>query len=283
MTAAMPLTRPVDRTFAPEECPYETVLFDITHRCNMACNNCYIPNRTIPDLDAAFITDVLRRLPAGRYVRLIGAEPTMRQDLPLLIEEVRRNGHHPILVTNGLRLADRAYLRTLKNAGLQIIYLSFNGGFDDDLYESIDGMPCAEKKRMAFDNLTHEHVYTSIGMIVVRGANEGELKNVVEAVRQRRNVRELHLRSIGPMGRYMESAPYKLDDMLRMFSDAAGIDADAVDRRERTDTSHDFRHGRMRVQLTVWPDLGSTTRGRLTPDGMIAPAMEHMMANEGGY
>jgi MoaA/NifB/PqqE/SkfB family radical SAM enzyme len=45
----------VARTFSPEECPYETVIVDVTHRCNMACANCYIPNRDIPDLDAEHV------------------------------------------------------------------------------------------------------------------------------------------------------------------------------------------------------------------------------------
>ena len=35
--------------------------------------------------------------------------------------------------------------------------------------------------------------------------------------------------------------------------------------------------------MTEWPDLGSTRRGRLTPEGLIAPFMEHIIANDGGY
>jgi molybdenum cofactor biosynthesis enzyme MoaA len=196
---------------------------------------------------------------------------------------IRSLGHHAVLVTNGLRLANRDYVRSLKQAGLQIAYLSFNGGFDDDLYEVLDEMRCAEKKLRAFENLRAEHLFTSIGMIIARGVNEHEVGRVLRAVEGSRNVRELHLRAIGAMGRYMDVPPLALDELLQVFAEAAGVAPQSIDRRERTDYSHDFRHGRLRVQLTCWPDLGSTTRGRLTPEGTIAPFMEHVIANDGGY
>jgi molybdenum cofactor biosynthesis enzyme MoaA len=274
---------PVERTFAPEACPYESIVVDVTHRCNMACANCYVPNRAIPDLDARWLVSIFRRLPRGRYVRFVGGEPTLREDLPQLIREARACGHHPVVLSNGLRFADRDYVRHLKRAGLQIAYLSFNGGFDDALYERIDGMRCAARKRRAFENLRDEHLFTSIGMIIARGINEDEVRPVLEAVRSSRNVRELHLRSIGAMGRYMTGAPLSQAELLRVFSRAAGVEPQSIDLTARTASSHDFLFGRLRVQLTVWPDLGSTTRGRLTPEGDVAPFMEHVIANDGGY
>ncbi|MFP5245622.1 MAG: radical SAM protein [Thermoanaerobaculia bacterium] len=276
-------SRSVDRTYAPEVCPYETVIIDVTHRCNMTCANCYVPNREIPDLDARFLSSVFERLPKGTFVRFVGGEPTLRQDLPDLIREARAHGHHPVVVSNGLRFADRAYVHSLKQAGLQIAYLSFNGGFDDELYWIIDEMRCAEKKARAFENLRLEHIFTSIGMILVRGVNEHEVGRVLSAVKKSRNVREFHLRSIGAMGRYMENAPFSLDELLAIFANAAGVDPQSISQHERTETSHDFTFGRQRVQLTIWPDLGSTTRGRLTPEGPVAPFMEHVIANDGGY
>ena len=79
------------------------------------------------------------------------------------------------------------------------------------------------------------------------------------------------------------SMPLDLDEMLGLFCDASGASPQAIDRRARTETSHDFAFERLRVQLTMWPDLGSSTRGRLTPEGEIVPFFEHLLANEGGY
>jgi uncharacterized radical SAM superfamily Fe-S cluster-containing enzyme len=273
----------VERSYAPEKSPFATVIVDVTHRCNMTCANCYVPNREIADLDAKWLSSIFARLPRGTYVRLSGGEPTLRHDLPELIRDVRRHGHHPLLLTNGLRLTDRAYVRELKRAGLQICYLSFSGGFDDDLYEAIDEMRCAERKRIAFENLRAEHIFTSIGMILVRGVNEHEVPAVWRAVRDARNVREFHLRAVGAMGRHMNTQPFTTGEMFALFCGAAEMDGASIDRASAANTLDEFAVGRIRVQLTEWPDLGSSVRGRLTPEGTIAPFMEHVIANEGGY
>lgn len=271
------------QTFSLEDCPFETVMVDITHQCNMACRNCYIPNRTIPDLDRDFLAASFRRLKPRRFVRLVGAEPTVRKDLMDIISDVKSAGHHPVLMTNGLRLSDRAYVRELKRAGVQVVYLSMNGAFDDDLYDELDGLRCAERKTRAFENLAAEHVFTSIGMIVVEECNRHAVAPLLHACRRSRNVREFHLRSVGAVGRFMTTTPLDLDEMLALFCDAGGIDPRSVDRRARTATSHDFLFERMRVQLTMWPDMDSSTRGRLTPDGEVVQFFEHLIANEGGY
>jgi molybdenum cofactor biosynthesis enzyme MoaA len=282
--ASLPIhSKSVPRSFAPEDSPYLTVMVDVTHRCNMTCANCYIPNRIIPDLDARWLSSIFARLPRGTRVRLSGGEATLRHDLPDIIRDVRRYGHHPMLLTNGLKLTDRAYVRELKDAGLQVCYLSFSGGFDDDLYEAIDEMRCAERKRLAFENLRAEHIYTSIGVILVRGVNEGEIGKIWRAVREARNVREFHLRAVGAMGRYMETAPFTADEMFDVFCRGAEIDPASIDRHDLSLYANEFTVGRVQVQLTEWPDLGSSVRGRLTPEGMIAPFMEHVIANDGGY
>jgi len=283
ITFASLKSNPVDQMFAPEASPFECVMVDVTHRCNMTCANCYLPNRELPDMDARWFSSILARLPRGTFIRLTGGEATLRHDLPDIVRAVRAHGHHAVLLTNGLKLADRAYVRTLKHAGLQVCYLSFSGGFNDDLYEAIDDMRCAEKKRLAFENLRAEHMFTSLGYIIVRGINEDELRNVWQAIRRGRNVRELHLRSVGAMGRYMNTIPMRTDEMFDLFCRAADVEPSGISRRERSQSQDDFVYQRVHVQMTEWPDLGSARRGRLTPEGMVAPFMEHIIANDGGY
>lgn len=284
MTATVPTPQHAQPVFAPEECPFATVVIDITHRCNMACRNCYIPNRTIPDLSSEWVVAMMRRLPRGTYVRLVGAEPTLHPDLPLMIAEARRCGLHPLLLTNGLRLADRNYVRELKKAGVQLIYLSFNGGFDDDLYEAIDDLRCAAKKTAALENLRAEHVCTGLGMIIVRGVNESEPANVLRYIRGTRFVREFRLRSVGAVGRYMsDPAPLTLEELRDVLA-RAGIDRALIPRAPTHDGHIELRDRRaLHIQLTTWPELGSTRRGRLTPQGTIEPFFEHLMTNADGY
>jgi molybdenum cofactor biosynthesis enzyme MoaA len=276
-------SRPVARSFPPEESPYDIVMVDVTHRCNMTCANCYLPNRVLPDIDARWLSAMFSRLRKGTFIRLTGGEATLRHDLPDIIRGVRAHGHHPVVMTNGLKLADRNYVRELKRAGMQVCYLSFSGGFDDDLYDAIDEMRCAEKKRLAFENLRAEHVFTSIGMILVPGLNESAITATWKEIARSRNVRELHLRAVGAMGRHMSTPPAKLAQMMAAFCDAAGVTPDEIELQSSSHNAQEFFFGRVHVQMTEWPDLGSTRRGRLTPEGLIAPFMEHIIANDGGY
>jgi molybdenum cofactor biosynthesis enzyme MoaA len=279
----IPVHRAASVSYAPAENPYGTVFVDVTHRCNMSCRNCYIPNRDVPDLDLGWVLGVLRRLPRRTRIRIVGAEPTLRPDLPEVISGVREAGHIPILMTNGLKLGRRSYVATLKEAGLRTVYLSFNGGFDDDVYEAVDNLRCASRKERALTNLIAEHMYVSLGMILVRGVNTHALGDVFREVQRHRQVHELHLRSIGAIGRYMDEPPFSLAEMRALFLEQTGIDLAARHLYASGPSFADYRFGSLKLQLTEWPDLGSTSRGRLAPDGTIQPAFEHVIANQGGY
>jgi len=144
----------------------------------------------------------------------------------------------------------------LKRAGTAIVYLSMNGGFDDDLYEVLDQMRCAEKKRRALANLSAENVFTSVGMIVVRGVNEREVAVLADDLRGRRNVRELHLRSVGEIGRHMETRPLTLDELA------------AVPRRPGDAASSSSVNGR----VSMWRPISPTPPQMELPD--VAPATQ---------
>ena len=47
----------------PEDNHFTDVTADVTHQCNMTCQNCYIPNRDIPDMDVEKLYEFLKKLP----------------------------------------------------------------------------------------------------------------------------------------------------------------------------------------------------------------------------
>ena len=52
------------------------------------------------------------------HVTFTGGEPTLREDLPDLIAHAEKNGQVCGLLTDGLKLAEKSYLHTLLNTGL---------------------------------------------------------------------------------------------------------------------------------------------------------------------
>lgn len=293
-------------SFPPERNPFETLAADVTHRCNMACANCYLPNRDIPDMEIGRLEACLAALPRRINLRLIGAEPTMRRDLPEIVSMVRRLGHRPVLLTNGLRLARESYTRTLRDAGLRHVYISMNGADNDDWYEVIDNLRCAAKKLQAVENAIGYGMIINTGTILVRGVNEKAVARVhrfVAGLAPRHAV--LKFRNIGAFGRYdaaSEAANLSMAEMEALCADAIGVDVAALAawdsiKGERAPDSRLFpvdlaaRTGRgLWIKLTDWqanaegcldPDL--RRRGRITEEFRIAPFFDHVKANEGGY
>jgi molybdenum cofactor biosynthesis enzyme MoaA len=274
--------RPGEIRFRPEDSPFRVLFADITHRCNMACRNCYIPVRDLPDLPVDWLYDMLARLPRRTRIRLVGAEPTMREDLPEIIATVRRLGHIPVILSNGLKLGRPSYVGRLREAGLGTVYLSLNGGLRDDLYEAIDGVACAPRKLRALDNLIAARMHVTVGMIIVPELNEPHLAEFLPWLLGR-GVRDLHLRSVGQMGRYMEDCSLPLDRLEEALRAALGTRANQLELAREEGSSRDFRLGRCAIQLTEWPELGSLERGRITPDGFVEPMFESILANEHRY
>jgi organic radical activating enzyme len=57
------------------------------------------------------------------HVTFTGGEPTLRHDLPALIAHVEKNGQVCGLLTDGLKLSDREYLKSLLQTGLDHVLL----------------------------------------------------------------------------------------------------------------------------------------------------------------
>jgi molybdenum cofactor biosynthesis enzyme MoaA len=274
--------RPGSLRFRPEDSPFHTLFADITHRCNMACRNCYIPLRDLPDLPVEWLYSILERLPRRTRVRLVGAEPTMREDLPAIITAVRRRGHIPIVMSNGLKLGRPSYVRRLREAGLGTVYLSLNGGLRDDLYEKIDGLACAARKLKALDTLLAAHMHVTTGTILVPGVNDTHFGEFLAYLLDR-GVRDIHLRSVGEIGNHMEGRAFTLDELESLLRRALEERPEGLAPVAEQGSSRDFSLGRVGIQLTEWPDLGSLERGRITPDGYVEPCFESLLANEFRY
>ena len=298
----------------PENNHFNDVCVDVTHRCNMKCKNCYVPNREIPDMDIDKLIDCLSKFPKRASIRIIGAEPTMRSDLPDIISRIKALGHRQILLTNGLRLARSGYVEKLKKAGLTHVYLSLNGADNDDWYETIDEMPCAVKKVKALQNLVKNKMIIQTGTIIVRDVNETAPKEMVRLFNQvgLKNV-VMRIKNVGQIGRYMNGVEenLKMDDLVELVCSQLNLDKDYVntwrdkpilDTLEPEPNSFMFpadpnsagknlhRSG-LWIKLANWdtendsgiPSPNSLRRGRITENFKVAPFFEHVKLNEGGY
>jgi molybdenum cofactor biosynthesis enzyme MoaA len=248
----------------------------------MACKNCYIPRRDLPDLPVEFLYNVLNRLPQRCQVRLAGAEPTLRTDLPEIIAKIRAIGHIPYLLTNGLKLGRERYARQLKDAGLRSLHISMNGGLSDALYKDIDNLHCAERKLHALDTLLGMSMHVTVGMILVRKVNDSHLAEFI-AYLLTRNVKRIHLRSVGEIGDFIDIKPLSLDELECCTVRAAAAAGQHVVCTASGAATRDYLAGTLKIHVTCWPELGSLERGRVAPDGYLEPMFESIISNAGLY
>lgn len=276
----------------PEDNYFDIVVADITHKCNMECANCYIPNRDIPDMDADKLDTFLSRLPNRTEIRLIGAEPTTRKDLPDLITMVRGHGHRPTLVTNGLKLGNLNYVKKLKAAGLRSVAISMNGADDDDVYEITDELRCATRKMAALLHCINENLFVNVNVVLQKGVND-HIPLRWEFLCKEYGIRPiLRYKNVGQIGRHSldRSETHSWRELVGLVSKATGVDESFILGHPAGDHDVLFPHKGSYIKITDWapkgsqiPAPGSLRRGRITEEWTIAPFFEHVKENEFGY
>lgn len=128
----------------------------VTNRCNVRCPGCYHhPDSSTDDsmLDVIKVAENATKPVIG----LMGAEPTMREDLPQLIHAIRtiyKKG--AVIYTNGIRLENKDYLEELGRFGLGRVCLSLHlpNYIGQKAYESkLRALKNLEKSRVQLDHI----------------------------------------------------------------------------------------------------------------------------------
>lgn len=264
---------------------YSSIYVDVTHRCNMECKNCYLPNRTIPDLDynklKQFLTDCYKT-----EIRFIGGEPTLYKQLPEIMKHATECGHRCTIATNGLTFASQKMVNRFVDNGLHTVYMSMNGYDNDDVYEVMDDMRCAKQKMQALNNLLETDLRLALGCILVAGLNEFVIDKF-DALDLRPGS-SLEFRNVGQVGRGMSlEKNYSFDELKQMITERFPV------KRQIEDSNYNFMYRTTRnryIDITNWEDAtdgygeqANERRGRLTQDWTVAPFLEHIKENEGGY
>ena len=282
----------------PENNIFDVLIADITHRCNMSCANCYIPNRDIPDMDVNKLYAFLEKLPKRTYIRLIGAEPTIREDLPDIIRNVKKLGHKVSLTTNGLKLGRRKYVKKLKDSGLRLSLISMNGANNDDIYKILDNGKYANLKVRALRNCMLENMIVNTGTIIAKNINECTIEdqvnlffNIMEKTNYKPKVKPiLRFKSVGQLGRSMsKDSTYAIEDLVNIFKNKFDIKK-SNNQIKNCGTSILYEYKNVLIRFIDWQvyedglvDSENEYRGRITKDWKCAPFFEDVKLNEYGY
>ena len=206
------------------------VLLEVTSRCNLHCPVCFAAaggDAADPALDQiASWLDALLKAGGPFNLQLSGGEPTLRDDLPELIALGKAKGFSFFqLNTNGLRLAsDAPYVRRLAEAGLDTVFLQFDG-VSEPPYEKLRGRALLKEKRQAIEQCALNGLGVVLVPTVVAGVNDQEIGGILDfALRHMPAVRGVHFQPVSYFGRLdlAERARLTLPDLLALIEQQSG-------------------------------------------------------------
>jgi uncharacterized radical SAM superfamily Fe-S cluster-containing enzyme len=161
---------------------------DLTNRCNLTCPVCFANANTSGTLYEPSFEEVRKMLQAirnerpvaGRVVQFSGGEPTVYPrflDACTLAKEMGFS--HVQAATNGIMLSDLEFARKAKEAGLQTLYLQFDG-VTDDVYLRTRGAKLLETKKKVIQNCREVGMKIVLVPTIVRGINDHQIGEIVK-------------------------------------------------------------------------------------------------------
>ena len=208
-------------------------LLEVTERCNLRCRYCFAQGGEgdgEPGLETlkTAVREIVRQC-GSPLLQLSGGEPTLRDDLPELTRFAKEAGCSYVqLNTNGLRFAwEPDYARRLADAGLDIVFLQFDGT-RDEIYKTLRGAPLLEIKKEAIRICGENRLGVTLVPTVVRGVNDDNLGEIISlACELSPAVRGVHFQPVSYFGRYPgnpgEEDRYTLDALMADISEQANI------------------------------------------------------------
>ncbi len=219
--AQVPTAPPVCATEVSQGCPFDCglcsdhrqqtccVLLEVTNQCNLHCPVCFAAatptDRKEPGLDVIAGWYKMLMNSGGPYnIQLSGGEPTVRDDLPDIIALGKKLGLVFFQVnTNGLRLAnDEQYVAKLKAAGLNCVFLQFDG-VSDSVYNKLRGKNLFALKQQAIEVCAAHDLGVVLVPTLVPGINDSQIGDILRfAISKMPAVRGVHFQPISYFGRY---------------------------------------------------------------------------------
>lgn len=211
----------LDAQGSHEGCPYDCglcsahkqksccVLLEVTQRCNLSCPVCFAsagePKAPDPELDVIKTWYEMLMNQGGPFnIQLSGGEPTLRDDLPAIIQMGRAMGFSFFqLNTNGIRLSeDLIYVKALSDAGLNCAFLQFDT-LKPEVCRALRGRDLTIIKEKAIENCKACGIGVVLVPTLVMGQNETEIGDLIAYAKARMpDVRGIHFQPIAYFGRY---------------------------------------------------------------------------------
>jgi molybdenum cofactor biosynthesis enzyme MoaA len=206
--------------------PYQSIVVDITNRCNLSCHCCLQPIRNNQFLSLETFDALLGQLNRPISIKLSGGEPTLHPDVTTMIRHGVAAGHNMVVLSNGTPFLSDKLLESFQQLNHDRIpftlTIPFDGGFHRaEAYEIINNdATLLEKKTEVFRRLIDARIkQLCIAAIIIRGVNESVIPELIDQANAYPHlIRYVHFRGLGEGGRYLASKPYRVPELKSLVA-----------------------------------------------------------------
>jgi len=161
---------------------------DLTNRCNMMCDPCFMDANQVGYVHELEWEDVQKLLDDAASIKprrqlsvqFSGGEPTLSPHFLPAVRYARKLGYFSVqCATNGIRFAqDETFARDAAEAGLRFAYLQFDGvGNEKNQHRKVGNL--YDVKLRAIENLHKHGIDVTLVVTIVNGINNDQVGNII--------------------------------------------------------------------------------------------------------
>ncbi|WXG41968.1 MAG: tetraether lipid synthase Tes [Candidatus Freyarchaeum deiterrae] len=173
-------------------------IIDVTNRCNLSCPICFANAGDSGTVYEPTPEEVLKMMKNLRHnlpvpcpgIQFAGGEPTLSENLPQYVKWAKGLGfNHIMIATNGIRMAKSIdYVRELVEAGLNTIYLQFDGVTAEPYLaaRNVDLRPIKQKVL----NNCEEAGLDGVILVptIMKGVNDNQVGQIIQFALENRDI-----------------------------------------------------------------------------------------------
>lgn len=192
------------------------VLFEVTDKCNVECPHCYhMPdNKMLDNPVEEIISRIKEWYVPNLGLMLAGAEASLHKDLLSLIQRIVQefDWHDLLIMTNGVRFADKEFLVECKDAGLKGLCIGLNHP------SYLDNKTIRRKQIQAIENANDADMM--IAYVSYTMSSISELEDILtETTSSNWRPVMYRIRYGSDIGRYPDQARMYLSDIYKATED----------------------------------------------------------------
>ncbi|MFQ5465227.1 MAG: tetraether lipid synthase Tes [Thermodesulfobacteriota bacterium] len=289
-----------DATVCPKQCGLCNMhtshsglpIVDLTNRCNLTCPVCFANANAAGYLYEPPFEEVVGILESlanqkpvrANMVQFSGGEPTVRPDFLKIVKKAADMNFEYIQInTNGIKMAEFEFAQASKEAGVQNLYLQFDG-VTDDIYKKTRSKELLEYKLRAIENCRKLKMDVIPVVTLVKGFNDHQVGDIMKfCVKNSDVISGVAFQPVSFVGRFSQShrleKRYTLSDLAYDLKEQTGwlepmrdwfpIHVTSAISRLATAMS-----GRPRYTLTLHPHCSQGAYFFIGDDGEAKPVSE---------